>query len=38
MTDEQIDHHEHIRAEEHARRFTEVYGLAPDGVWRPPGG
>lgn len=28
MTDEQIDHHEHIRAEEHARRFTEVYGLS----------
>lgn len=37
MTDEQIDHHEHIRAEEHARRFTEVNGHAPDGVWRAPG-
>ena len=37
MTDEQIDHHEHIRAEEHARRLTEVYGHAPDGVWRAPG-
>ncbi|HST72226.1 MAG TPA: galactokinase [Kocuria rosea] len=37
MTAEQIDHHEHARAGDLTRRFTEVYGHAPDGVWRAPG-
>lgn len=32
-----IDQHEYTRAGNLTRRFTEVYGHAPDGVWRAPG-
>ena len=37
MTHQQIDQHEQARAGNLTRRFTEVYGHAPDGVWRAPG-
>ncbi|MFI7742743.1 galactokinase [Kocuria rhizosphaericola] len=30
-------HDDGVRADALARRFTEVYGRAPDGVWRAPG-
>ncbi|KUG62034.1 galactokinase [Kocuria rosea subsp. polaris] len=30
-------HDDAVRAEQLARRFAEVYGHAPDGVWRAPG-
>ncbi|MFW6186543.1 MAG: galactokinase [Actinomycetota bacterium] len=37
MTRQLIDQHEYTRAENLTRRFTDVYGHAPDGVWRAPG-
>lgn len=37
MNRQQIEHHEDVRAEELACHFTEIYGHAPDGVWRAPG-
>lgn len=37
MTQDQLDEDENIRASNLTRRFGEVYGRAPDGVWRAPG-
>ena len=37
MTRPRTEHPEDVRAGELARRFAEVYGYAPDGVWRAPG-
>src|SRR5690606_7371049 len=36
-TARQPGHDDGARAEELSRRFAEVYGHAPDGVWRAPG-
>ncbi|MEX5255653.1 galactokinase [Kocuria arenosa] len=37
QTAQQAGHDDGTRAEELSRRFAEVYGHAPDGVWRAPG-
>ncbi|MEX5234344.1 galactokinase [Kocuria arenosa] len=37
QTAQQAGHDDDTRAEELSRRFAEVYGHAPDGVWRAPG-
>ena len=37
MDPQRTDPREDARAADLARRFTEVYGRAPDGVWRAPG-